>query len=73
MEVKRGEIYIADLTASEGSEQNGVRPVLVIQNDKGNAYAPTVIIAPISRESAWDAANKLNEQYERDGIYIYGK
>lgn len=48
MEVKRGEIYIADLTASEGSEQNGVRPVLVIQNDKGNTYAPTVIIAPIS-------------------------
>ena len=47
-QVKRGEIYIADLTASEGCEQHGVRPVLVIQNDKGNAYAPTVIIAPIS-------------------------
>lgn len=49
-QIKRGEIYIADLTASEGSEQNGVRPVLVIQNDKGNAYAPTVIIAPISSQ-----------------------
>lgn len=48
MEVKRGEIYIADLTVAEGCEQNGVRPVLVIQNDKGNTYAPTVIIAPIS-------------------------
>ncbi len=48
MAVKRGEIYIADLTASEGCEQSGVRPVLVIQNDKGNAHAPTVIIAPIS-------------------------
>lgn len=48
MEVKRGEIYIADLTAAEGCEQHGVRPVLVIQNDKGNTYAPTVIIAPIS-------------------------
>lgn len=47
-QVKRGEIYIADLTASEGCEQSGVRPVLVIQNDKGNTYAPTVIVAPIS-------------------------
>ena len=48
MEVKRGEIYMADLTVSEGCEQGGVRPVLVIQNDKGNIHAPTVIIAPIS-------------------------
>ena len=47
-QVKRGEIYIADLTASEGCEQSGVRPVLVIQNNKGNTYAPTVIVAPIS-------------------------
>ena len=47
-QVKRGEIYIADLTVSEGCEQHGIRPVLVIQNDKGNTYAPTVIIAPIS-------------------------
>lgn len=48
MEIKRGEIYIADLTASAGSEQSGIRPVLVIQNNMGNVYAPTVIIAPIS-------------------------
>lgn len=48
MEVRRGEIYMADLTVSEGCEQNGVRPVLVIQNNRGNIYAPTVIIAPIS-------------------------
>ncbi len=48
MNVKRGEIYIADLAEAGGSVQNGIRPVLVIQNDKGNAYAPTVIIAPIS-------------------------
>lgn len=48
MEVKRGEIYMADLTVSGGSEQGGVRPVLVIQNNTGNTYSPTVIIAPIS-------------------------
>ncbi len=48
MNVKRGDIYIADLADTEGSEQRGIRPVLVIQNDKGNTYAPTVIIASIS-------------------------
>lgn len=48
MDIRRGEIYMADLTVSEGREQGGVRPVLVIQNDKGNIHAPTVIIAPIS-------------------------
>ncbi len=46
--VKRGEIYIADLPEVEGSVQYGIRPVLIIQNDKGNASAPTIIIAPIS-------------------------
>ena len=50
MEVKRGEIYMADLTVSGGSEQGGVRPVLVIQNNTGNTYSPTVIIAPISSQ-----------------------
>lgn len=48
MEVRRGDIYMADLTVSEGCEQSGVRPTLVIQNNKGNTHAPTVIIAPIS-------------------------
>lgn len=48
MEVRRGDIYMADLTVSEGCEQSGVRPALVIQNNKGNIHAPTVIIAPIS-------------------------
>ena len=48
MNVKRGDIYIADLTSGEGSEMQGVRPVLIIQNNVGNTYSPTVIIAPIS-------------------------
>ena len=43
MIVKRGDIYYADLRPVIGSEQGGVRPVLIIQNDMGNRYSPTVI------------------------------
>ena len=43
--VKRGDIYYADLSPVVGSEQGGVRPVLIIQNDTGNRYSPTVIAA----------------------------
>ena len=45
MNIKRGEIYYADLSPVVGSEQGGVRPVLIIQNDIGNRYSPTVIAA----------------------------
>lgn len=48
MEVKRGDVYYADLNPVVGSEQGGIRPVLVIQNDIGNRYSPTVIIAAIT-------------------------
>ena len=48
MNVKRGDIYIADLSFGEGSEMQGIRPVLIIQNNVGNTHSPTVIIAPIS-------------------------
>lgn len=52
MKVKRGEIYYADLSPVVGSEQGGLRPVLIIQNDVGNLYSPTVIAAAItSRQS----------------------
>lgn len=51
MSIKRGEIYVADLsTGTAGSEMQGVRPVLIIQNDTGNLYSPTVIVAPISSQ-----------------------
>ena len=46
--IKRGEIYFADLSLNLGSEQNGVRPVLILQNNKGNEYSPTTIIAPMT-------------------------
>ena len=46
--VKRGEIYYADLSPGVGSEQKGLRPVLVVQNDVGNRYSPTVIVTAIT-------------------------
>lgn len=48
MIVKRGDIFYADLSPVVGSEQGGVRPVLVVQNDVGNKYSPTVIAAAIT-------------------------
>ena len=50
MDVKRGEIYYADLSPVVGSEQGGVRPVLIVQNDVGNKYSPTVIAAAITSQ-----------------------
>ena len=46
--VHRGEVYYADLSPVIGSEQGGMRPVLIVQNDIGNKHAPTTIIAPIT-------------------------
>ena len=48
MTVKRGDIFYADLSPVVGSEQGGIRPVLIIQNDIGNKYSPTVIAAAIT-------------------------
>ncbi len=50
MEIRRGDIYYADLRPVVGSEQGGVRPVLVVQNDVGNRFSPTVIVAAISSQ-----------------------
>lgn len=48
MNVKRGDIFYADLSPVVGSEQGGIRPVLIVQNDVGNRYSPTVIAAAIT-------------------------
>lgn len=48
MQIRRGDIYYADLSPVVGSEQGGLRPVLIIQNDVGNRYSPTVIAAAIT-------------------------
>ena len=50
MTVKRGDIYYADLSPVVGSEQGGIRPVLIIQTDIGNKYSPTVIAAAITSQ-----------------------
>lgn len=50
MVVKRGDMFYADLSPVVGSEQGGVRPVLIIQNDTGNKYSPTVIAAAITSQ-----------------------
>ena len=51
MSVKRGDIYYADLSPVVGSEQGGIRPVLIIQNDIGNKFSPTVIAAAITSKT----------------------
>ena len=48
--VKRGEVYYADFDPTVGSEQGGVRPLLIIQNDVGNKFSPTVIAAAITSQ-----------------------
>lgn len=48
MGLKRGEIFFAELNPVQGSEQGGIRPVLVVQNDVGNSHSPTTIVLPIT-------------------------
>lgn len=50
MKLKRGDLFYADLNPVVGSEQGGLRPVLIVQNDVGNKYSPTVIIAAITSQ-----------------------
>ncbi|GFN34306.1 type II toxin-antitoxin system PemK/MazF family toxin [Tepidimicrobium xylanilyticum] len=50
MNIKRGDVFYADLSPVVGSEQGGIRPVLVIQNDIGNKYSPTTIVAAITSQ-----------------------
>lgn len=50
MTIKRGDIYYADLSPVVGSEQGGIRPVLIVQNDTGNKYSPTVICSAITSQ-----------------------
>ena len=69
MSVKRGDIYYADLSPVVGSEQGGLRPVLIIQNDIGNRYSPTVIAAAItSRMSKTHLPTHIDIYAERAGL-----
>ena len=67
--VKRGDIYYADLSPVVGSEQGGMRPVLIIQNDVGNRYSPTVIAAAItSRMGKTKLPTHIDVHADRAGL-----
>ncbi len=69
MSIKRGDIYYADLSPVVGSEQGGLRPVLIIQNDIGNRYSPTVIAAAItSRMSKTHLPTHIDIFAEKAGL-----
>ena len=63
MVIKRGDMFYADLSPVVGSEQGGIRPVLVIQNNIGNKYSPTVIVSAITSQLG---KNKLPTHIELD-------
>lgn len=60
MGIKRGEIYYADLRPVVGSEQGGIRPVLIVQNDIGNRYSPTTIVAAITSQEKKSIPTHVN-------------
>ena len=67
--IKRGEIYYADLSPVVGSEQGGIRPVLILQNDIGNRYSPTIIVAAItSKTDKAKLPTHIALQGERHGL-----
>lgn len=69
MEVHRGEVFYADLSPVVGSEQGGVRPVLILQNDVGNRHSPTVIAAAItSRQGKNPLPTHIGIKAERCGL-----
>ena len=67
MNIKRGDIYYADLSPVVGSEQGGLRPVLIVQNDVGNKYSPTVIAAAITSRMG---KNKLPTHIDVTGVGV---
>ena len=67
MNIKRGDIYYADLSPVIGSEQGGLRPVLIVQNDVGNKYSPTVIAAAITSRMG---KNKLPTHIDVPGVEV---
>ena len=69
MTVKRGDIFYADLSPVVGSEQGGLRPVLIVQNDMGNRYSPTVIAAAItSRRDKTELPTHIRVNAEGSGL-----
>ncbi len=68
--IKRGDIYLANLNPVVGSEQGGLRPVLIVQNNKGNRYSPTVIVAAItSSDQKPDLPTHITILPEQSGLH----
>ena len=63
MKVKRGEVYLADLSDASGSEQGKVRPVVIIQNNRGNKYSPTTIVAFFFYKTSFTNAPSFTRRY----------
>ena len=73
MSIKKGDLYFADLSPVTGSEQGGVRPVLVVQNDVGNKYSPTIIVAAItSKKNKADLPTHVAIDADGNGNHIDG-
>ncbi|HJH11395.1 MAG TPA: type II toxin-antitoxin system PemK/MazF family toxin [Metalysinibacillus jejuensis] len=76
MNIKRGDVYFADLSPVVGSEQGGTRPVLIIQNDIGNRFSPTVIVAAVTAKIAkakFPTHVEINAKeygFERDSVIL---
>lgn len=69
MSIKKGDLYFADLSPVTGSEQGGVRPVLVVQNDVGNKFSPTIIVAAItSRRNKADLPTHVEIEADGNGL-----
>lgn len=66
--VKRGEIYYVDWSTGRGSEQSGIRPALVVQNDTGNQFSPTTIIAAISTQRRQPYPFQVSVKAEASGL-----
>lgn len=60
MVIKRGDVFYADLDSIIGSEQGGIRPVLVVQNNVGNKYSPTLVVLPLSTAKKPDLPTHIN-------------
>ena len=69
MVIRRGDIFYADLRPVVGSEQGGIRPVLIVQNDVGNKYSPTIIVAAVtSRRNKADLPTHVEIAADGNGL-----
>ena len=79
VELKRGDIVLSNLEPVKGSEQGGIRPCLIIQNDKGNKYSPLTIIAPITSKgftkefSTNVFISKLDSKLDKDSTILFNQ